>query len=173
MHLIIGFLTAVATLLFALDRLGVDLGWFNPWAWKRRRAWMKQMTSNPAYSLDSPLDSIALIATAAAKIDGDLSVEEKDKLKKLFQTTFNKSDKDAAQLLGASVYLLGSGEDVFQYPEKVLHRSLESFSAAQKESSLELISEVIQVGAAPSALQIEFMKKVRSVLDSEKKIGEW
>ena len=37
MHIIIGFLTALATLLYALDRLGVDLGWFNPWAWKRRR----------------------------------------------------------------------------------------------------------------------------------------
>ena len=103
MQIIIGFLTALGTFLFALDRLGVGLGWFNPWAWKRRRAWQNQTSGNPAYGLDMPIDAIALIATAAAKINGDLSIEERDKLKTLFEITFNQSEKSAAQLIGASV----------------------------------------------------------------------
>lgn len=165
MHIIIGFFTALATLLFALDRLGVDLGWFNPWAWKRRRAWMKQVTGNPAFSLDSPIDAIALLATAAAKVDGDLSIDEKEALKKIFQETFNKSEKDASQLLGSSVYLLGSGEEIYRSPEKVLANSLESFSIDQKESSIKLLNQIVSMGGKVSELQVEFVSKVeRSLL---------
>ena len=173
MHIIIGFLTALATLLYALERLGVDLGWFNPWAWKRRRTWMKQSTGNPAYGLDKPIDAIALLATAAAKIDGDLSIEEKDQLKRIFQSTFNQSEKEASQLLGASTYLLGSGEDVFQSPEKVIKRSLEKFTEVQKTLSLELLSEIIHVGNAPSDLQKEFVEKVTKSIQPAANKGGW
>lgn len=173
MHIVIGLLTTLATLLFALERLGVDLGWFNPWAWKRRRAWLKQSTGNPAYSLDKPIDAIALLATAAAKIDGDISIEEKNTLKTIFQTTFNKSEQEAAELLVSSVYLLGSGEDVFQSPEKVLKRSLESFSEPQKQSSVELLSEIINVGSSPSRLQNEFVKKINKILFPGVSKSEW
>lgn len=173
MHIIIGFLTALGTLLFALDRLGVDLGWLNPWAWKRRRAWIKQSTGNPAYRLEKPIDAIALIATAAAKIDGDLSIEEKEKLKLIFQSTFNQSEKDATQLLGASVYLLGSGEDIFQSPEKVLKRSLERFSEEQKSSSMQLLSEIINVGNSPSGLQKQFIEKVKKIMIPDLSKSEW
>lgn len=173
MHLIIGFLTALATLLFALDRLGIDLGWFNPWAWKRRRAWLKQATGNPAYGLDRPIDAMSLIATAAAKIDGDLSIEEKSSLKTLFQDTFNQSEKDAAQLLGSSVYLLGPGDDVFPFPERVLNRSLDSFSDAQRKSSMELLSEVINIGGGPTELQEQFYEKVGKVLGPETNKDQW
>jgi len=41
-HIIIGVITAIATLVFALNRLqdsGVNLNSFNPFFWARRRAW--------------------------------------------------------------------------------------------------------------------------------------
>lgn len=46
MHILIALITAVATLLFALERVGVDIGWINPWAWtssptRRRRPRLK------------------------------------------------------------------------------------------------------------------------------------
>ncbi|HRH77467.1 MAG TPA: hypothetical protein PK129_09000 [Cellvibrionaceae bacterium] len=119
MHIIIAFLTALATLLYALERLGVDLGWLNPWAWRRRRAWLKRSTGNPVFSLDKPIDAAALIVTAAAKIDGDISIQEKEELKSIFVSSFNLPEKEATQLLGASVFLLGSGEDVFNSPDRV------------------------------------------------------
>ncbi len=173
MHIVIGFLTTLATLLYVLDRLGIDLGWFNPWAWRRRRAWIKQSTGNPAFCLDKPIDAVALIATAAAKIDGDLSLEEKNTLKSIFQSTFNLSEQSAAHLLGSSVYLLGSGEAVFQAPDKVLKRSLENFSDAQRQSSADLLSRVINLGDGPSALQKEFMQKVEPLLTPNTPKGTW
>ncbi|GGC05779.1 hypothetical protein GCM10011352_34970 [Marinobacterium zhoushanense] len=164
MHILIGILTTLVTLLYLLERLGVDLGWLNPWAWKRRRAWLKQSKGNPAYGLDKPIDAIALIATAAAKIDGDLSIEEKNKLKSIFRTTFNQSEKDATQLLVVSVHLLGSGEEIFQSPERVLKRSIEDFTDEQRNSSIDLLNKVINVGGSPSKLQEEFLGKVKKLM---------
>lgn len=173
MHILIGLITALGTLLYIMERMRIDIGWLNPWAWKRRRAWRKQSTGNPAYSLDRPIDAVALIATAAAKIDGDLSIEEKEELKRIFQNTFNLSEQEAAQLLGSSVYLLGPGEDVFQSPEKILQRSLDQFSDEQKASSIELLSKIIHVGGAPSNLQQEFVNKVHSVMNPSDGKSSW
>jgi hypothetical protein len=42
MHIIIGFLIALGTVLFALNRLqsnGLDLNAFNPFTWFRRHKW--------------------------------------------------------------------------------------------------------------------------------------
>lgn len=173
MHIIIGFLTTLVTLLYLLERLGVDLGWINPWAWKRRRAWLKQSTGNPAYGLDKPVDAIALIATAAAKIDGDLSIEEKEELKSIFRVTFNQSEKDATQLLVASVHLLGSGEEIFKSPERVLRRSIVNFTDEQKISSIDLLNKIINVGGAPSELQEEFFRKVKDMMSPSGGKVDW
>jgi len=156
-----------------MERMRIDIGWLNPWAWKRRRAWAKLSAGNPVYGLDKPLDAIALIATAAAKIDGDLSIEEKEALKNIFKNTFNQSEQEASQLLGSSVYLLGPGEDVFHSPEKVLQRSLDKFSAEQKVSSMKLLSEIIHVGGAPSNLQQEFVNKVERVMNPDDGKSGW
>lgn len=173
MHIIIGLLTALGTLLYVMERMRIDIGWLNPWAWKRRRAWSKMATGNPVYGLDKPIDAIALIATAAAKIDGDLSIEEKEALKNIFRNTFNLSEQEASQLLGSSVYLLGPGEDVFQSPEKVLQRSLDQFSDEQKASSMGLLSAIINVGGAPSNLQQEFVSKVRKAIHPNDEKNSW
>ncbi len=173
MHILIGLLTAIATLLYALERLGVDIGWLNPWAWKRRRAWQKQYTGDPAFGLDKPIEAISLLATAAAKIDGDIAIEEKTRLKTTFQKTFNISEKEAAQLLGASNYLLRDGAMVCDHPDKVMHRSKDKMSAEQIESALTMLAKVIQVGSGPSTLQTEFFAKVKQTLQPDTDSQGW
>ena len=42
MHVILGILTALITVLYLLDRMGIDLGGMNPFYWRRRRAWAKK-----------------------------------------------------------------------------------------------------------------------------------
>ncbi|MFO1369187.1 MAG: TerB family tellurite resistance protein [Marinagarivorans sp.] len=164
MHIIIAFLTALVTLLYALERLGVDLGWLNPWAWRRRRAWLKRSTANPVFSLDKPIDAAALIVTAAAKIDGDISIQEKEELKRIFVSAFNLPEKAATQLLGASVFLLGSGEDVFNSPDRVLRNTIDKFTDEQKNSVLDILQKVVAIGGSPSAMQTEFVSKVQAAM---------
>ena len=173
MHLIIGFLTALATLLFALDRLGIDIGWLNPWAWNRRRKWRKLATGNPAFALEQPMEAIALLATASTKIDGDISLEEKEALKRVFETTFNQTPEEASKLLGSSVYLLGQGDEIYQNPQKVLEASISKFTSEQKASSIELLKEVIALGSDTSPLQSEFVSKVEQALFPKNNKNAW
>lgn len=173
MHLIIGFISALATLLFALDRLGVDIGWLNPWAWRRRRRWMKQLSANPAYNLDSPMEAIALLLLATARIDGDLSSEEKNELKTIFETTFKLSSSDASSLLSSSTYLLGDGESVFNRPDQVLEKSLEKFTPEQKSSSLELLRKIAQVGGPSSPTQSSFIAKITEIFEPDTQRENW
>lgn len=135
MHVLIAFLTTLASVLFALERLGIDIGWINPWSWRRRRRWYKQYHANPAFSLQSPMEAIALLLAAVAKIDGDLSSEEKNELRQIYEEVFKQTPKEASALLVSSTFLLGSGNEVFSRPQDVLAPSLQNFSIEQEKIS--------------------------------------
>lgn len=124
MHLILAFLGVVVTLLVLINRLqenGIDLGWLNPFSWRRRRKYRLEHDLNPAFKLDSPMDFAALYMVAICKVEGDLSAEQKEKLLTIFQTEFHLSNKEASTLLNSSIYLIGQNQEVFEHPEKLLH----------------------------------------------------
>ncbi len=143
MHIIIGILGCVITILILLNRLaeaGVDLGGLNPYLWNRRRKWRKQYQGNPIYKIESPMDATAILMLAAAKADGDLAKEDKAFLLQTFEQKFGLSKKDAAGLLISSSHLLGDGNEVRSNVQKFLKPSLEHFSPEQTQSALDLIS---------------------------------
>jgi hypothetical protein len=71
------------------------------------------------------------------------------------------------------VYLLGSGEDVFQSPGLVFKRSLDKFSNEQKYTSIDLLIDIINVGTGPSQLQKEFIGKIKLVMYPDSNKNEW
>lgn len=164
MHILIAFLTALGSVLYGLDRLGIDIGGLNPWSWRRKRRWMKQYHANPAFSLEDPMDAIALLLTATAKIDGDLSSEEKIELRRIFEDTFKQTPEQASALLRSSTFLLGSGDEIYSRVKEVLTPSLESFNDEQKTSSLALLNRIASVGGAPNQVQTGFMADIESIL---------
>ncbi|NKB35222.1 MAG: TerB family tellurite resistance protein [Pseudomonadales bacterium] len=173
MHILIALLTAIATLLFALDRLGIDIGWVNPWAWGRRRRWLKQLHTNPAFNLDSPMEAVALLLVATARIEGDLSSDEKNELRAIFEETFKQSEKDISALLISSTYLLGSGEEVVRRPDEVLSRSLNKFSDEQKASAIEVLKRISNVGGPASESQKQFVSEIDSILHNQTEKESW
>ena len=173
MHILIGLLTAIATLLFALERLGVDIGWLNPWAWRRRRRWMNQLSVNPAFNLESPMEAIALLVVATARIDGDLSSEEKAALRTLFEEEFKQSSESASSLLRSSTYLLADGEAVFKQPDKVLEKSIGKFTPDQKASSIAMLKNISRVGGEASESQSAFISQIADLFQVESPSGEW
>lgn len=77
MHILLALLSAIVTILYVLDRIGIDIGWYNPWSWRRRRAWAMKHDGDPIYSVEDPIHAAAIFVTGAAKLDGDLSQEQK------------------------------------------------------------------------------------------------
>jgi hypothetical protein len=122
MHIVIGFLTSLVTIFYLLDRLGIDLGGFNPFHWRRRRAWLKRYGSDPIYAVEDPMEVAALFVVGVAKIDGDLTAEEKKAILAELSSNFSLDEREATQLLGSSVHLLGQPQLIGTRLDAVMNR---------------------------------------------------
>ena len=145
MHVILGALSSIVTILWLLHRLaemGIDLGGLNPWLWSRRRKWRQQYQGNAIFHVSSPMDVAALLIAGTAKADGDMSSEEKAEILRIFEDEFGLSKRDAAALLISSTYLLGKGRELHEQLHKVLKPSQEKFTPEQAESTVELMRRI-------------------------------
>lgn len=168
MHFILGLLGAIVTIAILLKRLddaGISLGGLNPFLWKRRRDWRKQYDGNPVFKVSSPMDATAILMVAAAKADGDMSAESKQRILELFQSEFKLSEKDASGLMASSTHLLGDGIDVREKLDGFLKPSKSSFTESQAKSALSMIEKAARSSDSsihPSAQ--EFITKVEKEL---------
>lgn len=156
MHIILGLIGTMVTLLILLNRLednGIDIGWLNPFSWHRRRKFRKEYELSAAYTLDNPMDVAALFIIAVAKTEGDMSKEQKQRILSLFASEFKLSEQQSQELMGSSVHIFGRGDEVFNHPEKVLHRSNDAFSDEQKKSVIFMMTEVSAVEGTPNSKQ--------------------
>ena len=168
MHIVLAILGSVITILILLNRLaeaGIDLGGLNPFLWQRRRKWRHAFEGNPIYRIDSPMEATALLMAATAKVDGDMSAEQKRKILSLFVDEFKLSRRDAAGLLIASTYLLGNGEELKHNLEKVMTPSLDKFAQEQARSAVTLLRQVAEADGSVSELQEEFIDRAGVVFN--------
>lgn len=165
-HIILGALVVV-TILVLLNRLqegGIDIGWLNPFAWKRRRDFRKKYQAHPAYSLSDPMDVAALFMLAVAKADGEITKQQKDALLNMFESEFKLSSSEANALLGSSSHILGNGKDVQENPKKVISKSIDAFTPEQLESMQQLLQSIAAVDGEATANQTQLIHKISAVL---------
>ena len=161
MHIILGVLGTVVTILVLLNKLqenGIDVGWLNPFSWARRRKFRKEYELSAAYTLDNPMDVAALFILGIAKTEGDISKEQKSRILALFTSEFKLSELKSQELLTASAHILGRGDDLFDSTARVLHRSKDQFNAEQIKSVLYMMNEVAIVEGDPNSRQLKLIK---------------
>lgn len=177
MHFILGLLGAIVTILVLFKRLsdaGIDITWLNPFAWQRRREWKKKYQGKAIFSLTDPLEVAALLATTTAKIDGDLSLEEKTVLLALFQSEFHKTEKEASDLLMSSIYLFGDGGDAIAKPDKILHNAIGSFNQEKARSVMALLNAIKTIDARNQASKAAYVDKIEARFDAHfKSDDQW
>lgn len=167
MHIILSFLGVVVTLLFILHRLaemGIGLGGLNPFWWRRRRAWRRKYDANPVFSLEDPKEIAALLVVGVAKIDGDMSAEEKRAMPAEFEHTFSIDAREAAELVASSAYLLGDADVLRSQLDGVLGNCRERFTSAQVDSVLAMMERIAGLGGGPTREQRRLMDAARDAL---------
>jgi uncharacterized tellurite resistance protein B-like protein len=174
MHILLGLLGSLVTILYLLDRLGVDIGGLNPFGWRRRRGWRQKFEANPIYTLSDPREMAAVLLVSVAKIDGDLTAEEKRGLLAEFGRAFSLSEKQASELLSATVYLLGDMQVIIDQADELLARYRQQFAPEQISSLLEMIDRVAAIDGTPTAQQQQLVDRIRKSVgqDSEPQ-GTW
>jgi uncharacterized tellurite resistance protein B-like protein len=177
MHYVIGFITAIAGLLWALNSLqrsGVDLNAFNPFVWWRRRQIEKFYGANPLHVLDNPMEVAALLMLAIAKCDGEVSREEKQFLLRTFETEFHLPVHEASSLLSQVSFLLRDETDITGQLQKILHRSRSSFTVEQTESSIDLMRQTAFLGGHMSETKQALINETARILGaSPAPPGKW
>jgi hypothetical protein len=167
MHYLIGLISAVAMLVFALSRLqraGLDLNALNPFLWYRRAQWRRLYGSKPLYSLEKPRDVAALLFLATAKCEGEMSAEQKKFLLDIFKREFHLSDKEATGLLVSSAYLLRDELYIANQLDKVLARSKQAFTPEQAESTIELMHRLSWLDGEPNYEQAKLIDNTKEIL---------
>ncbi|WP_333606911.1 TerB family tellurite resistance protein [Arsukibacterium sp.] len=167
MHIILGVLGAVITILILINRLseaGMDIGWLNPFSWHRRRKYRIQHDLNPLFKLESPLDVAALLLLGVAKVDGDITLNQKNALLGLFQQEFRLSASEAKALLASSAHLIGNGQEFFTAPDKVIKPSFDKFTADQVASLNKLLQQIATLDGPASTEQEAYIRQVQLAL---------
>jgi uncharacterized tellurite resistance protein B-like protein len=174
MHILVGLLGSIVTVLYILDRLGINLGGMNPFHWYRRREFAKKYGSDPIYSIEDPVHIAALLVIGAAKLDGDLTTEQKQAALDQFVSEFSMDAREASQLFGSAAHLLAAPQLINTQLEKLADRNKDDFSSEQARSLMQMMVKVASADGSLSARQQEFIDNVRSAYINEAKgDGTW
>lgn len=171
MHIILGGLGLVVTILVLLNRLsqaGIDVGWLDPVKWSRRRKWKQQYHANPLYDIKDPMKSTAGLMYTMAKCSGDISREEKEFILSIFKDVFKLSDREATDLLSTCSFYIKDENTVKDNLAKFIRPSINNFADEQKKSAFSLIEKVAFSEGSPNEKQLEFLNQIKEIFKPEK-----
>ena len=167
MHIVIGVLSAVAGLIWAivaLQRSGVNFGDLNPFLWFRRSKWKKLYNEKPIYNLGEPLDVACVLILGVAKCEGEISSGQKQAILQIYQTEFKLSPDAAADQLLASSHLIRDEIYLVDNLSKILHKSLNKFKEAQVDSMLAMMEKVAMLEGRINEEQQKLIDATRNIL---------
>ncbi len=174
MHILIAFLGSLVTLFYLLDRLGIDIGGFNPFHWRRKRAWSRRYQSDPIYSVEDPLHIAALLILGAAKLDGHVSAEQKRVALQRFEAVFSLDANEASELVGSAIHLLGAPQVIDAQLNGLADKNEDCFTKDQADSMVQLMAEVVSADGDVTAAQSEFIERMRThFVPPQQSQGTW
>lgn len=172
MHIIIGVITAIAGLVWALYRLqnsGVDLNSFNPFYWMRRRKWEQQLGVKALHRLDNPMEAAGLLVTAVATYETDITRDLRSEVTALFAEEFKIANEQAGELFSASLHLIREAGSLEAEVRHILAPSKEKLSAAQIESLFRMLNKAAAFEPAAGEEKQRIVKCVEKELTPQMK----
>lgn len=166
MHIIIGILTAIAGLIWAIVALrnsGFDIRGLNPFHWFRRTQWKKNYDVKPLYKLKDPIDVAAVLIVATAKCEGEISKEQKLAINNIFTNEFHLNDNEAADLFVACTHLLKDEVYLSDNLNKLFQHTKTNFSQQQIESLLSLMNKIAQLEGPINIEQTKLIQATKNI----------
>jgi hypothetical protein len=164
----LAILTAIAGIIWALYRLhssGVDLNAFNPFYWFRRRKWQNQINTKPIHLIENPMEAAALLLVATAKLDGEITREQKRFVIQLFVTEFSITETVANELYATSSYLLKDVDKITPEVRLILEPCKAAFKPNHIATLIEMLHKVAGEENSPTVAQNELILEVRKHLE--------
>ncbi len=175
MHIIIGLITAIAGLFWAinsLQRSGFSPSSLNPFLMFRRNKWKTLYAEKPIYNLDKPLDVAAVLLLGTLKCEGEISSEQKATLISIFEDHFKMENSEASDLLLASSHLIRDEIYLSDDLDKIMARSRDQFSDEQIDSVLSLMTKLSTLESPMNEAQENLITTAKDYFSKTSKSSE-
>jgi uncharacterized tellurite resistance protein B-like protein len=177
-HIIIAAITALAGLFWALNALqrsGFNLNALNPFLAYRRWQWSRTYGAKPIYRLDRPMDVAAVLLLGIAKADGEITSDQKRELQNLYQSEFEISRDEAADLLLASSHLIRDEIYIVDHLDKILQPSASKFEPDAVSSLLRMMRRIAALDGSINAEQQKLIDATERFFAARQKAagGKW
>jgi hypothetical protein len=165
---ILGLIITFTLAMEALRRFGLDLGWLNPLTFFRRRAWRQKVTTPPIYTLDHPVDVVALLALATVQATGAVTVEQKEGVLTLLREHLSLTESDAGSLWLASSHMLRNRSLTEGELPAVLEPSADKFTDYHLQTLRNVMRGAAQITSPISAAQQQLLDAVEAYYAKKK-----
>ncbi|NRB80088.1 MAG: phenylacetic acid degradation protein [Saccharospirillaceae bacterium] len=176
MHIIIGIITAIASLAWALNSLqrsGFSISSLNPFNFMRKRRWQKKFATKPLYQLTHPMDAASVILIGTIKQEGDISKQQKEKIINIFEQEFKMSKNEATSLFVGSIHLIKDEIDFVVCIKNILLPCKNAFSSSQTDSFIQLLGQVSKIEGDILPIQQQIIDEVKRALIETKNKSGW
>lgn len=177
MHIIIGIITAVAGLIWAINSLqnsGLDLNSLNPFTWARRRKWEKLRGTKPLHNIKQPIEAATVIIVGALKEIGEITTDQKNAVLNIFQTQLHLSESSSKEAFSSAAFMVKDAFNFHQSIKNILAPIIDSFSQDQAQSLIKIVEDVIQLDGKPNEAQLLILKSLNfEFKNMNKEIQKW
>jgi len=157
---ILGLIITFTMAMEALRRFGIDVGWLNPLTFFRRRAWRQKVTTPPLYTLEHPVDVVAVLALAMVQATGAVTAEQKEGVLALLRQHLSLAEADASNLWIASSHMLRNRALAPGEVPAVLERSADKFTSYHVQTLRSVMLGAAQIAPPVSADQQRLLDAV-------------
>ena len=167
MHYIIGFITALAGLLWALNSLqrsGFKLSSINPFAWHRRFQWGQKYRTDPVTRVQDPLELVAVLLMGMAKCEGEVSRNQKQAILSLLQEEVGVAQDEAPDLMVLASYLTKDETYIADKIDKIVARAKSKITIDQIESILAMMAKIGAIDGNLNAEQRQLIEATAKAL---------
>jgi len=155
MHYIIGLITALAGLLWALNSLqrsGFKPSSLNPFAWYRRFKWGQKYSADPVTRVQDPLELVTVLLMGMAKCEGEVSRDQKQAILSLLQEEVGVAHDEAPDLMVLASYLTKDETYISDKIDNIVARVKSKVTTDQVESILAMMTKI---GTIDGELNVE------------------
>lgn len=148
-------------LLTAVVLSGLVWGIVNLQREMRRRQWEKQNVT-PLFAIEKPRELVATLGLALLKCGGDLTMEQKDSLIRLYEEELQFSPKEAIEMYSYASYLISTDPNYAEKVKDICAPAMANFSDSQRESAMDLLAGLVDTLTDG---QQRLLNEVRMVFD--------
>lgn len=167
MHYIIGLITALAGLLWALNSLqrsGFSLSSINPFAWYRRLQWGSKYGADLVTRVQDPLELVAVLLMGVAKCEGEVSRDQKQAILSLLQEEVGVAQDEAPDLMVLASYLTKDETYIADKVDEIVARAKSKITPDQVESILAMMAKIGMTDGELNAEQRQLIEATAKAL---------